>query len=135
MMEQQEKEGDVSQISGRVQEEIMQSVNEEMRQTRDGLAKVVEALQQERRARSEGDNKLREDCRDAVQKEMRARLERDSKFREELDREAKARAESMEVIELAIAECRHGLESHTHELHVDGGASPAQGDASRAQAG
>jgi hypothetical protein len=133
IIEQQEKDADVSAISGKVQEEVMQTVNDEMRQTRDGLAKVVEALQQERRARSEGDNKLREDCRDAVQKEMRARLERDSKFREELDREGKSRAESLEVIELAIAECRHGLESHTHELHVEGGGpgSPQDAGASR----
>merc|ERR1712078_462068 len=98
LMEQQDKDMDVGAISAKVQDEIMHTVGDELRQTRDGLAKVVEALQQERRARSESDNKLREDCRDAVQKEMRARLERDSKFREELDREAKSRAESVEVI-------------------------------------
>jgi len=127
LMEQQDKDMDVGAISAKVQDEIMHTVGDELRQTRDGLAKVVEALQQERRARSESDNKLREDCRDAVQKEMRARLERDSKFREELDREAKSRGESIEVIELAIAECRHGLESHTHELHVEPGAEQDSG--------
>merc|ERR1719387_1886926 len=121
------KEGNFRSLSERVREEVLKQGDGDHSQTREGLAKVVEALQQERRARSEGDNKLREDCRDAVQKEMRARLERDSKFREELDREAKSRGESIEVIELAIAECRHGLESHTHELHVEPGAEQDSG--------
>merc|ERR1712039_443547 len=86
---------------------------------REGLAKVVEAVQQERRLRTEGASKLREDCREAIQKEINARLERDAGIREELEAEARARQEAVEVIQLAIEECRTGLETHTHELPGD----------------
>merc|ERR1712190_454656 len=89
---------------------------------REGLTKVVEAVQQERRSRSEGDNKLREDCREAIQKEINTRVElksRMDKMEKDLEAEGRARMEAVEVIELAIQECRQGLETHTHELTVD----------------
>merc|ERR1711976_547208 len=85
----------------------------------EGLAKVVEAVQQERRSRVEAASKLREDCREAIQKEINARLERDAGIREELEAEARARQEAVEVIQLAIEECRTGFETHTHELTVE----------------
>lgn len=37
----------------------------------------------------------------------------------DIESEARARTEVVEVIELAIQECREGLETHTHELTVD----------------
>lgn len=95
-------------------------VRDGLAQLKDGIAKVADAVQQERRARKEEGTKLREDCREAVQKECSSRLERDSDFRKELESEGRRRAEAVELIEGAIAEVRHGLESHTHELNIEG---------------
>mmetsp|Transcript_75712 Transcript_75712/g.195095 ORF Transcript_75712/g.195095 Transcript_75712/m.195095 type:complete len:754 (+) Transcript_75712:29-2290(+) len=93
---------------------------------KEGLTKVVEAVQQERQKRTEGDNKLREDCVQAIQNEINARLEHDRKVEEELESERQVRQEVVEAIQLAIEECRHGLETHTHEFdmdHEEGGSS------------
>merc|ERR1712066_554681 len=86
---------------------------------RDVTQKLMEAMGQERHSRQESNTKLREDCRDAIQKEINARVELDKKLSSEIESEARARAEVVEVIELAIQECREGLETHTHELTVD----------------
>jgi len=98
---------------------LAEEVHGDLAALREGLARVVEAVQQERRSRSEGDSKLREDCREAIQKEINARLERDSRIREDIEAEGRLRQEAVEVIQLAIEECRQGLETHTHELQVD----------------
>merc|ERR1712014_263423 len=86
---------------------------------RDATQKLQEAIKQERHSRQEGNTKLREDCREAIQKEINARAELDKKLTAEIESEARARTEVVEVIELAIQECREGLETHTHELTVD----------------
>lgn len=106
-------------LASRLREECLEALNGDMGAMREGIGKVVEALQQERRTRSETLGKLREDCREAIQKEINARIERDTKMREELEAEARMREEAVEVIQLAIEECRQGLETHTHELTVE----------------
>jgi len=86
------------------------TIRSELGPVREGLAKVAEAVQHERRSRSEGMNKLREDCRTAVQKEVSARLESETNLRTEMDAEAQARMEAVEIIELALQELRQHFE-------------------------
>merc|ERR1712137_1340312 len=99
-------------LTSKIREECLEVMDTEIKPLREGLTKVVEAVQQERRSRAEGDNKLRTDCAEAIQKEINQRLELAKKMEKELQ-------EAVEVIELAIQECRQGLETHTHELTVD----------------
>merc|ERR1712176_48266 len=99
-------------LISKIREECLEVMDTEIKPLREGLTKVVEAVQQERRSRAEGDNKLRTDCAEAIQKEINQRLELAKKMEKELQ-------EAVEVIELAIQECRQGLETHTHELTVD----------------
>jgi len=106
-------------LANRGRDEGATALQAEAATLREGLAKVVEAVQQERRSRTEVASKLREDCREAIQKEINARLERDTSIREELETEARLRQEVVEVIQLAIEECRTGLETHTHDLPVE----------------
>eukprot|EP00927_Polykrikos_kofoidii_P056576 TRINITY_DN50678_c0_g1_i1.p1 TRINITY_DN50678_c0_g1~~TRINITY_DN50678_c0_g1_i1.p1 ORF type:complete len:848 (+),score=187.42 TRINITY_DN50678_c0_g1_i1:301-2844(+) len=106
-------------FAGRIRNDCFEAIDGDLSNIREGMTKVVEAVQQERRSRSEANTKLREDCREAIQKEINARLERDSKFRDEIESEGRARMEAVEVIELAIQECLRGLETHTHDLALD----------------
>jgi len=106
--------------------ECLEVVHADLGAMREGLTKVVEVVQQERKSRSEGDGKLREDCREAIQKEINARLEKDTWLRLELEKEALARQEAVEVIQQAIEEVRHGLETHTHEFDVDASSTPGK---------
>lgn len=113
-----ELESNLQALASRLRGECLEEVQSDLDVLRDGLTKVVEAVQQERRSRVEGHCRLREDCREAIQKEVNARLERDSKMREDIEAEARLRQEAVEVIQLAIEECRVGLETHTHELQI-----------------
>merc|ERR1712232_117837 len=103
-------------LTSKIRDECLEVVHGDMNTLREGFTKVLDAVQQERRSRSDGDNKLREDCREAIQKEINARLELASKFEQDIEAEGRSRLEAVEVIELAIQECRQGLETHTHEL-------------------
>jgi len=83
---------------------------------REGLAKVVEALQQERHSRQDHDAKLRNDCCETVQKEVIARLERDTRIREDMNAEIAAREEAIKVVEAACSKCRDELENLTRKV-------------------
>jgi len=107
-------------VSGKLRGELTDAMQADMAGIRDGIAKVVEAVQQERRSRSEADNKLREDCREALEKEIKARQEQDSQLREEMESESTLRQEVVEVIQQAIEELRTGLETHTHDFDGEG---------------
>lgn len=86
---------------------------------REGLGKVVEALQQERLSRQEHDEQLRKDCCESVQKEVLARLERDAKLREDMNTEVIEREEAIKVVEESISKCRDEIESVSRKVaHV-----------------
>lgn len=107
-------------VSGRIRNECLEVVHGDLSALHEGLKRVVEAVQQERSSRTDADGKLREDCRLTIQKEINARLESHSKLHAEIEAESGQRHEAVELIHLAIEECRHGLETHTHELDTDG---------------
>merc|ERR1712178_503241 len=88
----------------------------ELEVLKEGLAKVVEAAQQERRSRCESDEQLREDCRKAIDKEIRARQDSNLKVLEGIRAEARLREEALKAADLGIAECKRGLESHAQRL-------------------
>merc|ERR1712232_196405 len=64
--------------------------------------------------------KLREDCKEAMQREMRARKERDKSLQDWMEHEIEIHAQATKKLETSLAEIRESLESHTHELHIDG---------------
>jgi len=101
---------ETEELTNKIRNDCLEVVHTDMGALREGLTKVVEAVQQERRSRAEGDNKLREDCREAIQKEINERVALDAKVTREIEAESRHRMEAVEVIELAIQECRHGLE-------------------------
>merc|ERR1712228_886684 len=124
----------VGQLSDSVVDNVVQKMKESPGMTPEGFdtelqaireaikeatKNLVESITSERHSRQESNTKLREDCRDAIQKEINARVELDKKLSAEIESEARARTEVVEIIELAIQECREGLETHTHELTVD----------------
>jgi len=82
---------------------------------RDGLEKVQETVQNDKRSRSETTNKLRDDIRDGLQKEIDARKQLSEKLKEE----TASRHEFSEVIQQALEELRVGLETHSHEYDED----------------
>lgn len=113
--------------SEQIRSEALEATDPEFSALREGLAKVVEALQQERRSRSDADAKLREDFRDALQRVIDERVEQDELLKGQVDGEAHRRQEAIEnetrqrqevveVVRLAIEELRQGLETHTHEF-------------------
>merc|ERR1712216_751752 len=95
--------------------ELRGDLRSDLEAFRSGLAKVVEALQQERRTRLDGDSKLRDDCVQVVQEEIAARLERDARLHEEIVAESRARQESLQR---AVEECQAGLESLSGKLRL-----------------
>jgi len=68
---------------------------------------------------------LREDCKEAMQREVRSRIDRDNALQEGIEHEAAVRAEETQALEDEIHDVRKGLETHTHELSLDGLPSPA----------
>jgi chromosome segregation ATPase len=124
-------------IDGKLQEDKVTSSepSSELTALKEGMAKVVEAVQQERRYRTESDTQLRDDCCEAIQKEIRARLEGETKLKEDLKIEARTREEVLRATDLAIAECnvsiaecKRELETHTHELRVAPEETPQHGN-------
>merc|ERR1719375_1608733 len=85
----------------------------------------------ERNVRAEADDTLRRDVIEALSKETRARQESDAKVVEDVakrlteykdasSRDFLARDEALGQLEEAMLELREGIESHTHELEVEG---------------
>jgi len=115
-----EKQGPLDGFVQRARSECLEEFQTDLDTLRDGIAKVVEAVQQERRSRTESDGKLLEDCQEAVQKEASIRFESESKLRKDLEAEAHLRQEAVEIIQQAIEECRTSLETHTHDFQSPG---------------
>eukprot|EP00747_Dinoflagellata_sp_TGD_P166662 gnl/TRDRNA2_/TRDRNA2_189800_c0_seq1.p1 gnl/TRDRNA2_/TRDRNA2_189800_c0~~gnl/TRDRNA2_/TRDRNA2_189800_c0_seq1.p1 ORF type:complete len:827 (-),score=234.66 gnl/TRDRNA2_/TRDRNA2_189800_c0_seq1:58-2457(-) len=63
--------------------------------------------------------KLRDDCREAMQREIRTRMERDTELQAAIESESQERAEAIDSIHSLVDELHEGLQSHTHELHVE----------------
>jgi len=108
----------LEEVGSRIRTECLEVVSADLGALREGLAKIVEAVQQERRTRGDANAKLREDCREAIQKEIAARQEQTERLGQDLEAETRARCEALDAVKRAVAECRHGLETHTHELRV-----------------
>merc|ERR1712232_581524 len=67
-----------------IQKMCTEAVSEDFSSVREGLTKLVEAVHQEHVARSEGDNKLRDECGEAIQSEIDQRTEAFATIRQEL---------------------------------------------------
>merc|ERR1712110_689551 len=57
-------DGSMETVGDQIRNEIQDMLHNDVGPMREGLTKVVEAVQQERRSRADADAKLREDCRD-----------------------------------------------------------------------
>eukprot|EP00812_Abedinium_dasypus_P010440 NODE_405_length_1595_cov_253.658442.p1 GENE.NODE_405_length_1595_cov_253.658442~~NODE_405_length_1595_cov_253.658442.p1 ORF type:complete len:439 (-),score=159.24 NODE_405_length_1595_cov_253.658442:261-1577(-) len=97
-------EDDEASAVSRLRGECLELVQANVSVLKNGIAKVVEALQQERHDRAEGIHKLQEGCREAVQREIDARETRERVLREDLTKEARLRHRQHESLELAMSE-------------------------------
>jgi len=104
--------GELSSVYAQVKEELV-SMLEEMHSR----------LDREGSGHGDAISRLREDCKEAMQREVRSRIERDKALQEWIESEAAARNQDVKVLELGLGELREGLETHTHEVHLDGGGS------------
>eukprot|EP00928_Gymnodinium_smaydae_P007468 TRINITY_DN12685_c0_g1_i1.p1 TRINITY_DN12685_c0_g1~~TRINITY_DN12685_c0_g1_i1.p1 ORF type:complete len:828 (-),score=244.28 TRINITY_DN12685_c0_g1_i1:231-2714(-) len=109
------EDGPMQGLMAKIRSDVLEASLADLDTVREGLTKVVEAAQQERRSRADGDTKLREDCREAIQKEINARIELERRLTADIEGEGRSRMEAVELMHMAIQECREMMESHHEE--------------------